>query len=325
MHVNAPPTPLAATLAGYLIVKRSLGRAYAYEEYVLTSLCQFLAGRGVRELDHETFDAWCAMHQHLSGNVRRNRQRIVRNLCLYHQRSEPRCFMPDPNLFTRPCPHAAPVIIAPAAVGRMLAATRHLPRGSTSPLRAQVARIAVILLYTTGLRRGELLRLTLDDIDLDASTLRIRDSKFHKSRTLPLSPSTHLELAEYLACRLASPFPNTPSSPLLCNNARGPRAYTGTGLTWTLKKLFASAHVHDAEGRTPRVHDFRHSFAVQALLRWYREGADMPSKLPHLAMFMGHVSIVSTAYYLKLIPDVAELASARFETHYGHLISDAAP
>lgn len=305
----------------YLALKRSLGREYVYEESVLTSLSVFLAGRGIRDLDLESFDAWCRMHDHATANVRRNRQRIVRNACLYRQRSDPACFVPDQNLFPRPCPHAAPVIFGPVEIGRMLVAARRLPRGSKSPLRPHVARITVVLLYTAGLRRGELLRLTLDDVDLEAGTLRIRESKFRKSRTVPLSPSAREELDEYLAHRLASPFSNTAAAPLLCNNSRGQRAYTGTGITGSIKELFVTANVCGPDGRRPRVHDFRHSFAVQALLRWYREGADMPSKLPHLAMYMGHVSIVSTAYYLKLIPEVAAMASSRFETHYGYLIN----
>jgi integrase/recombinase XerD len=107
----------------------------------------------------------------------------------------------------------------------------------------------------------------------------------------------------------------------LCNTNGGQRAYTGTGISEPIKQLYDVAGVRGRDGRRPRIHDFRHSFAVQALLRWYREGADVQSKLPHLAMYMGHVSIVSTAYYLKLVPEVAEMASARFEAHYGHLIS----
>ena len=319
--MTPPKSSFVETIDRYLVLKRSLGRKYEHEENVLRSLSMFLADRGMGSLDQDAFDAWCRMHDHATANVRRNWQRIVRNLCLYRQRSEPTCFVPDPNLFPRPCPHAAPVIFGPVEIGRMLVAARSLPRGSKSPLRPHVARIAVVLLYTAGLRRGELLRLTLDDVGLEASTLRIRESKFRKSRTVPLSLSAREELDEYLGHRLTSRFSNTAAAPLLCNNSRGQRAYTGTGISGSIKELFVTAQVCGLDGRRPRVHDFRHSFAVQALLRWYREGADMPSKLPHLAMYMGHVSIVSTAYYLKLIPEVAAMASTRFETHYGHLIS----
>jgi integrase len=88
--------------------------------------------------------------------------------------------------------------------------------------------------------------------------------------------------------------------------------------------LIRSADVQSPDGRRPRVHDFRHSFAVEALLRWYRQGADVQSNLPKLALYMGHVSIVSTAYYLKWMPEVAAAASDRFEARFGHLISGGA-
>jgi integrase len=106
----------------------------------------------------------------------------------------------------------------------------------------------------------------------------------------------------------------------LCNCKGGLRPYTGTGLSRGLQLLIRSAEVQGTDGRRPRVHDFRHSFAVQALLRWYRQGADVQSNLPKLAIYMGHVSIVSTAYYLKWMPDIAAAASDRFETRFGHLI-----
>jgi integrase/recombinase XerD len=319
--MSAAIIPLAATVARYLTLKRSLGRRYALEETVLTSLTDFLAARGLSELDQASFEAWSRKHEHLNANVRRNRQRIARNLCLYQRRSEATCFVPDNKLFVRACPHVAPVIFGPVEVARMLGAARELRPWPNSPIRAQVVRLAIVLLYTAGLRRGELLRLTLGDVDSEHGTLRIRASKFHKSRTVPLSFTARNELNAYLSQRRAPRLSDAPHAPLLCNTARGQRAYTATGISAPIKQLYDVAGVRGHDGRRPRVHDFRHSFAVQALLRWYREGVDVQAKLPHLAMYMGHVSIASTAYYLKLIPEVAEMASARFEAHYGHLIS----
>lgn len=174
------------------------------------------------------------------------------------------------------------------------------------------------------MRRGELLRLTLADADPAAGVLRIRESKFHKSRFVPPSPDACRELRTYLRQRLAPSLSVTPDSPLLCNCTRGLRAYTGTGLSRGLQLLIRSANVQSTDGRRPRIHDFRHSFAVGALLRWYRQGADVQSNLPKLAMYMGHVSIVSTAYYLKWMPEIAVAASDPFEAHFGHLISGGA-
>jgi integrase len=86
-------------------------------------------------------------------------------------------------------------------------------------------------------------------------------------------------------------------------------------------RLFDRAGVRTVDNRTPRVHDMRHTYAVHALLRWYRQGLDVQTKLPALATAMGHVSIASTAYYLSMLAPVAEAASLRFESHCASLLA----
>lgn len=318
-----PVEPLHTVAARYLERQRSLGRKYDNEERVIGSLCEFLASAEACELEQPLFEEWCATFAALSANVRRNRQRIVRNLCLYRRRTVPECFVPDASRFPQPRPHEAPRLFDPAAVPKMLAAASQFAATPGSPLLPAVLRLAVVLLYTAGLRRGELLRLSLEDIDERSGVLRIRASKFHKSRLVPLSGDARRELRDYLKRRLAPPFDCFPAAPLLCNRTRGFRGYTGTGLTRGIRALFAAADVRDRHGRLPRIHDFRHLFALQALLRWYRADLDVQSRLPKLAMYMGHVSIVSTAYYLKWIPEIAEAASARFERQCGHLLRES--
>lgn len=314
-------TPLQAAAERYLAHKRALGRAYDHEAQVLASLHQFLVTIEHDDLNHELFSAWAQQHYMLNPNTRRNRQRVVLNFCLYRRRFEPGCFVPDASQFPKAVPHVLPVIFGPEEVARILAAARKLTPASTSPLRAEVMQLAVVLLYTSGLRRGELLRLTLADTDAEQGVIYVRESKFHKSRTVPLSTSAHDHLRDYLTKRLSTPFSTSPETTLLCNLSRGQRGYTGTGISTGLKELFKTADIHGPDGQLPRVHDFRHSFAVQALLRWYRAGDDVQSNLPKLALYMGHVSIASTAYYLKLVPELAAAASDRYQAQFGHLIT----
>lgn len=321
MNTTSFSARLDPLLDRYVHGMRSLGRGYLGEEQILRSFLRFLQDRAAVELDQALFDEWCHSLQGLTANVRRKRQRIVRNFCLYRRRTEPNCFVPDVHRFPRPCPYRAPVIFGPEAVARLLAAAQELSPRPGSPLLPAVLRLAVVLLYTAGLRRGELLRLTLADADPAAGVLRVRESKFHKSRFVPLSRDACRELRAYLRQRLAPPLSTAPDSPLLCHGTRSLHAYTGTGLSRGLQGLLQSANVQSPDGRRPRVHDFRHSFAVQALLRWYRQGADVQSNLPKLAMYMGHVSIVSTAYYLQWIPEIAAAASDRFEARFGYLIT----
>src|ERR1035437_6907827 len=91
-----------------------------------------------------------------------------------------------------------------------------------------------------------------------------------------------------------------------------------------LTALFKAAGVRDDQGKLPRIHDLRHTFAVQALIRWYKEGADVQSNLPKLALYMGHVSIESSAYYLHWVPSLRSLARQRFEQKFGRLVEGGA-
>lgn len=304
----------------YLERQRALGRGYSAEEHVLRSLSRSLASTGSADLDLAAFDQWCASHQGLTGNVRRNRQRIVRNWCLYRQRDEPACFVPDPNRFPRPHPHQAPVIVAPEQIARMLVAADAVKPTADSSLRPWILRLATVLLYSAGLRRGELLRLQLGDVNSRDAVLRIRQSKFHKSRWVPLSRDAGEELRRYLQQRQRRWGLPAPGDALLCHGTRRCSGYTGTGLSRGLHELMDAVDVHGWDGRRPRIHDLRHSFAIECLLRWYREGADVQSQLPKLAMYMGHVSIASTAYYLRWIPELTQAASDRFEASYGDLV-----
>lgn len=312
------PCPLGRAIARYLSHKRALGHSYHCESGVLHRLHRGLRQQGRRDLDSPGFERWlhglCDRHP----NTRRKWHQIVRNFCLYRQRDEPHSFVPNDNYAKRQ-PHITPVIVEPAQVARMLALTATLAPSPNSPLRGPVTRIALVLLYTAGLRLGELLRLTIGDVSEGGALLRIRESKFHKSRWVPLSTSASDELRHFIR-RRARVFPTVPAAPLLCSR-RCRNGYSHQGMQGALRGLFAAAGVGDAYGHRPRVHDLRHSFAVQALIRWFHTGADVQSYLPKLALFMGHVSIESTAHYLHWIPAVRALASARFEKRFGQLVT----
>jgi len=316
-----PHSRLERAAARFLAHKRSLGNRYHGEAGILRGLCGFLRQGGATDLDDASFARWLHYLRDHHPNTRRKWHQIVRNFCLYRRRSEPGCFVPSDDYAKRQ-PHVSPVIVEPHQVARMLALASTLPPFPNSPLRPAGARIAVVLLYTAGLRIGELLRLTVADVSENGARLHIRKSKFHKSRWVPLSSSASRELRHYLNLRQRS-FPNVPDAPLL-RSRRCRHGYSHQAMQATINRLFAGAGVCDDHGRRPRVHDLRHSFAVQALIRWFRTGADVQSCLPKLALYMGHVSIESTAHYLHWIPAIRALASARFERHFGQLVAGGA-
>jgi len=316
MHPTEPFTSeLGPFIARHLALKEALGRRYQNERAVLTNLDRFLAAQtpGHRQFNAETFSLWGATFAHLTPTVRRNWMRIARNLCLYRQRSEPACFLPDLSGFPRPHQAQRPYLFTEQQIVRLLHAADGLKPTSTSPLYGQGLRLAIVLLYTSGLRRGELVRLTLGDYDAGGRALLIRDTKFHKSRLVPLSLDAAREMNGYLQVRYQ--LSHAADAPLLCNRHGALRPYSGTGLAQGLRRLFEQAGITTAQGRLPRIHDLRHTFAHHALGRWYRAGVDVQAKLPALAAYMGHVSVISTQHYLGSFEPFALAASERFADH----------
>jgi integrase len=245
----------------------------------------------------------------------------VRNFCAYRRRTEPDCFLPDLASFPPYHQRAKPYIFSTTEVAKLLKAAEGLAPSHSTPLRPEITRLAIVLLFTTGIRRGELLNLTVGDYNRKEATLHIRETKFYKSRLLPINAQIADEIERYLRARTRKQLAIQPDTPLIWNATHGGRAYTGTGLLYCLRPLLTECGIRTLKGQPPRIHDLRHSFAVNALMRWYREGADVDSKLPLLATYLGHGSALSTHHYLHFIEPIRTAASERFALHYGALIT----
>lgn len=309
---------LAPVFERYVNLKRALGKRFDDAARTLQSLDRFVHSHG--ELNAAAFQAWCQTQENAASGVRRMRMRQVYNFCLYRRRTKPHCFLPDPVLFPRPHQKLKPYIFSKNEVAQLLCAASGLNRVRSSPLRPDVIRLAIVLLFTTGIRCGELLRLTVRDYDRQDSTLLIRESKFYKSRLLALNSDIAEEIHRYLHVRAQRKLPTSSSTALIWNVFGGGRAYSARNLRVCLGSLCRQCSIVTAKGRAPRIHDFRHSFAVNALLRWYRQGADVEAKLPLLATYLGHSSVASTHYYLHWIEPLRAAASERFNRHYGSLV-----
>lgn len=315
---------LAPILARYVDLKRALGRRFDPPARTLQSLDRFFCDQSAiyPDLNPASFQAWCHTHEHVASGVRRVRMLEVRALCLYRRRTEPLCFVPDLSSFPTYHQRLEPYIFSDVEVAKLLRAASGLKRNPVSPLRPEVIRLALVLLFTTGMRRGELLSLTLGDYDRRESTLHIRETKFYKSRLLPINASIADEMDRCLRARVQRKLPVSPDTALIWNaSRRGGRAYSGTSLQLSLRPLLRECGIVTLKGKPPRIHDLRHSFAVNALLRWYRAGADVEAKLPLLATYLGHGSAVSTHHYLHFIEPLRTAASMRFANHYGELVS----
>ena len=175
----------------------------------------------------------------------------------------------------------------------------------------------LLVLYATGLRIGEALRLRLRDVDLKAATILVRETKFGKSRVVPFSPALGDAFRTYLEQRLVATI--GPDAPFFINHEGRP--YSVDKFSEVFRTLLPAAGIARVPGKHgPRVYDVRHTFASTRVLKWYREGADLQSKLPLLATYMGHVDVLSTQVYLRSTPELLREASSRFERIFGSLI-----
>ncbi len=290
--------------------KQALGRQFVGEAGILGDLDRFLAAHSEHDLTQASFAAWALTLGRLAPASRRQYLRIARGLCLYRRRSDPTCFVPDPAGFPDAGPQRPALIFSEQQILDLLSAADSLPAMTCSPLQPAVYRQTITLAYTSGLRCGELVRLTLGDCDLDQRTLLVRGSKGHKSRLVALSDSATAATDRYLAARCR--FPHGSDAPLLAHGRDGSSPYSVRGIDLGFRRLFRDTGIVGVAGRPARLHDVRHTHAVHALLGWYRQGTDPQAKLPVLAASMGHVSLASTAYYLNLIEPVVRQAGERF-------------
>jgi integrase len=227
----------------------------------------------------------------------------------------------DPSLPSRrpdPRPHKEavkqwrkPHIYSPADVRRMLDIARSYP-SPRAPLRPLTIYTMLLLAYCAGLRRSELARLDLGDVDLQSDTITVRQTKFFKTRILPLPNSVMVELRAYIDARRRAGGSQDARSGLFWHE-RGDGRYTPEMIAWLLVNVIRRAGLKPLQGRTgPRVHDLRHSMVVNRILEWYQAGINPQDRLPFLATYLGHRDINSTLVYITVTQDLLHHANERF-------------
>jgi integrase len=215
----------------------------------------------------------------------------------------------------RPQPRS-PYIYRPEELRRLLALTVTFNRVRAGRmLLGSTLRVLVLLFYGTGLRLGEALSLNIADADLAAGVLTIRDTKFFKTRLVPIGDRLGEELKAYLRWRLALPCPDGEASPFFVTR-RGKRLDCRC-VQENFRAVCILAGVRrDGDARQqPRIHDLRHTFAVHRLVAWYREGADVQRLLPKLSTYLGHIDVAATQRYLTMTPELLSEANRRFERY----------
>ena len=318
-NTRAYQSGLGPQIHAHVECKRALGRQFDREAGILGDLDRFLTAQGTGELTSEVFAAWSLTLERLASASRHQYLRIARGLCLYLRRTDPQCFVPDPASFPGPGPQRPALILSVEQIESLLQAATALPALVRSPLQPAVYRQAIALAYASGLRRGEIIGLSVDDCDLRRRTLHVRKAKPGRSRLVALSESAASELERYLRERAA--FAHTRQAPLLTHGRHCSLPYSGRGIDLGFRRLFRATGIEGVAGRPARLHDLRHTHATHVLLRWYRQGIDPQAKLPVLMASMGHVSLSSTAYYLNQIEPVVKQAGERFAQYARSIVA----
>ncbi|MDD9998471.1 MAG: tyrosine-type recombinase/integrase [Rhodospirillaceae bacterium] len=218
---------------------------------------------------------------------------------------------PLPETVRRP-PSAPPYVYSHEEVRRLFGAIEVSRRGAVQ-LDAPTFRTFLLLLYGAALRVGEARHLTLADVELEMAVMTIRNTKFYKSRLVPVGAQLADALREYAVLRASRPMPDGRQSSFLANRDGTPLAKGTVHYAFAQLRRAAGVLGTDDARQSPHLHSFRHTFAVHRLTDWYRQGADVQRLLPPLSTYLGHAGLEGTQVYLSMTPQLLRQASLRFE------------
>lgn len=302
-------TDFAQRAAEYLELRRALGFKLAHHGRVLPDFVAYLdeIGSAILSVDHAV--TWAARPQGVQPICWSQRLGVVRGFARYLQAFDPATEVPPLGIWRADSRRPVPYLYSPDEVLRLLAAAQQLQ----PELRAASHETLFGLLAVSGMRIGEALGLTRDDVDLAEGVITVRCGKFNRSRLIPVHVTATSRLNAYARRRdQLCPRPKTENFFV---------THTGRRMSYgTVKQTFhelAIATGLRSECSWPRIHGLRHTFAVRTLVDLQRAGADVHAQLGTLSTYLGHVKPAGTYWYLSAAPELMELAAARVERHFG--------
>jgi len=301
-----PVSALEQDLIDYLQLRHSLGHQVAEAQWLLPNFVAYLDSRGLRTVTvHAALDWAQQSPSGRANSVGPRRMTAVRGFARYLSGIDAATEVPPLGLMPHRQRWRKPFIYTPAHIDTV----RDLARQTiVSPLRAATYDTLIGLLTVSGLRIGEAIKLDRSDLDWAQCVLLIRESKFGKSRLVPLHPSSMQALSDYAVLRDdLQPRPKDLSFFVSLKRKR----LLYTVVQQTFRRLVDSADIGADAPSPPRLHDMRHTFAVRTLLGWYRAGEDVQAKLPSLSTYLGHREPACTYWYLSAAPELLALAAAR--------------
>lgn len=237
---------------------------------------------------------------------------VVRGFAAHLHALDPVHALIPPDVLPDPGGRATPYLYSDAEIVALMRATTDTLQ---TPFGAATYATLIGLLAVAGLRVGEVIRLDRGDFDPVAGTLTIRKTKFGKSRSVPLHPTSVTALRDYLG-RDDRPRSGTPTAALFASSIGTRLRYCVVNQTF-LRLIRRAGLQPRSPGCRPRLHDFRHSFAVRTILDAYRDDLDGGARLPILSTYLGHVNPGATYWYLSAAPELLAVAGERLERHLG--------
>jgi site-specific recombinase XerD len=304
---------LAEAVDSYLTLKRSLGAVFSAETRILRSLARSLGDIPLDEIDREATYAFCRG----TGPPTRWWERkhyTLRDFFSYLVTRGHMSASPLPELAPRILRSFEPYIYSREELQRLLDSTEILA-DDRSPLQHTMFRTVLLVLYGAGLRPSEGLRLRCCDVDLNDRVLAIWDTKFFKSRLVPIGTALTVALQTYLNARKDLPMPADGRSAFFASRSGGAISLSRLENVFVRLREHAGIRSPPSARWQPRLHDMRHAFAVHRLVAWYREGADVQACLPLLSTYLGHANVSGTQAYLTMTPELLANASKRFERY----------
>lgn len=307
---------LAPLMDRFLQEKRACGYAYHEPFRVLHRLDDFLVQQGLEtlELPRGLARNWLAKKPHESASTQQQRITVFRQFSKFLLTAGCPAYVPDATVAARKSIFV-PRMLTEEELRKFFRAVDTLEPTARSPLRHLIMPEVFRLLYGCGFRVREVLNLRIRDVDLNQGIITVRQGKFRKDRLVPPALSLVNRLRKY-----AGYFDSRPPNAVFFPGPNGRPFALRTVYTLFREMLLQCGIPHGGRGKGPRIHDYRHLFAVHTLRRWYRDGENLEAKLPLLATYLGHQHLSGTQHYLHLTAEIFPEITARVEAAFGEVI-----
>jgi integrase len=307
---------LAPLMDRFLQEKRACGYAYHEPFRILHRLDDFLVQQGLEtlELPRGLARNWLAKKPHESASTQQQRITVFRQFSKFLLTAGCPAYVPDATVAARKSIFV-PRMLTEEELRKFFRAVDTLEPTARSPLRHLIMPEVFRLLYGCGFRVREVLNLRIRDVDLNQGIITVRQGKFRKDRLVPPALSLVNRLRKY-----AGYFDNRPPDAVFFPGPNGRPFALRTVYTLFREMLLQCGIPHAGRGKGPRIHDYRHLFAVHTLRRWYRDGENLEAKLPLLATYLGHQHLSGTQHYLHLTAEIFPEITARVEAAFGEVI-----